>query len=47
MGFGSLATAFYTSELITEAALNASHGTTPSKGDMRHFHRRLEDHKYV
>ena len=48
MGFGSLSTALYSGELITEAALNASHGTpNPAKSDMRYFHQRLESHKYV
>ena len=48
MGFGSLATAFYSRKLITEAALNESHGITdPGKSNMRYFHQRLEFHKYV
>jgi hypothetical protein len=48
MGFGSLATAFYSRELITEAALNASHGiSNPDKSNMRYFHQRLEFHRYV
>ena len=48
MGFGSLATAFYSHELISEATLNASHGTlNPVKSDMRYFHQRLGFHKYV
>jgi hypothetical protein len=48
MGFGSLATAFYSREMISEAILNASHGTSnPAKRDMRYFHQRLGFHKYV
>jgi len=48
MGFGSLATAFYSREMISEATLNASHGTSdPVKSNMRYFHQRLEFHKYV
>jgi len=48
MGFGSLATAFYSRELISEATLIASHGTSnPVKSDMRYFHQRLGFHKYV
>jgi len=48
MGFGSLATAFYSREMISEATLNASHGTSdPAKSDMRYFHQRLGFHKYV
>lgn len=39
MGFGSLTTAIYSRDLISEAALNESHGdSTPGKGDMRYFH---------
>ena len=47
LGFGSLATAIYSRELISEAALHASHGSTPSKGEMRHFQQRLVYHQYV
>ena len=48
MGFGSIATAFYSGELISEATLNASHSTTDQgKSDMRYFHQRLESHKYI
>ncbi|KAF9642422.1 hypothetical protein BDM02DRAFT_3193291 [Thelephora ganbajun] len=46
MGFGSLATAFYSRELISEAILNESHGTSnPGKRNMRYFHERLGHHK--
>ena len=42
MGFGSLATAFYSRQLITEATLNKSHGTlNPGKSNMRYFNERL------
>ena len=48
MGFGSLTTAFYSHEMISEAALNESHGTSnPGKSNMRYFHQRLAFHKYV
>ena len=46
MGFGSLATAFYSRDLISEAVLNASHGTLdPGKRNMSYFKQRLEIHK--
>ncbi|KAF9643823.1 hypothetical protein BDM02DRAFT_3191156 [Thelephora ganbajun] len=46
MGFGSLATAFYSRELISEAILNESHGTSnPGKRNMHYFHERLGHHK--
>ncbi|KAF9642730.1 hypothetical protein BDM02DRAFT_3192787 [Thelephora ganbajun] len=46
MGFGSLATAFYSHDLISETALNESHGTSnPGKGNMCYFHEQLEHHK--
>ena len=48
MGFGSLATAFYSRQMITEAALTESHGTSNlTKGDMRYFHQRLDYHRYA
>lgn len=48
MGFGSIATAFYLNELISETTLNESHGiSNPRKSDMCYFHERLEAHKYV
>lgn len=37
LGFGALATAIYSRDLISEAALHASRGSIPSKGEMRHF----------
>ncbi|KAF9778132.1 hypothetical protein BJ322DRAFT_1114383 [Thelephora terrestris] len=46
MGFGSLVTAIYSQEMITEATLNASHGIlNPGKGNMRYFHERLGFHR--
>ncbi|KAF9784523.1 hypothetical protein BJ322DRAFT_1109240 [Thelephora terrestris] len=46
MGFGSLATAIYLRELISEVTLNMSHGTPdPGKSEMRYFHERLGYHK--
>lgn len=46
MGFGSLATAFYTRELIDEVTLNSSHGeTNPTTAEMRYFQDRMEYHK--
>ena len=47
MGFGSLSTAFYSRQMITEATLTESHGTNLTKGEMRFFEQRLEFHKYV
>ena len=46
MGFGSLATAFHTRELISEVTLNESHGQkNPDKGDMCYFRDQMEYHK--
>ncbi|KAF9785688.1 hypothetical protein BJ322DRAFT_1188188 [Thelephora terrestris] len=46
MGFGSLMTAIYSQEMITEATLNAMHGTLdPGKSNMRYFHERLGFHR--
>ena len=48
MGFGSLVTAIYSHDMITEATLNVSHGIlNPDKNDMRYFHKHLGYHKYV
>ncbi|KAF9786832.1 hypothetical protein BJ322DRAFT_1019413 [Thelephora terrestris] len=46
MGFGSLATAIYSRDLISETILNQSHGNlSPGKSGMRYFHQRVEHHK--
>lgn len=48
MGFGSLMTAIYSQEMITEATLNAMHGNSdPGKGNMRYFHERLGFHRCI
>jgi len=48
MAFGSLATAIYSRQLITEVILNKSHGILGlGKSNMRYFHQRMEFHKYV
>ena len=46
MGFSSLATTFYTRELIDEVTLNSSHGkTNPAAAEMHYFQDRMEYHK--
>jgi len=48
MAFGSIATAFYSHDLISEVVLNESHGiSNPGKSDMRYFHERLGFHRCV
>ena len=48
MGFGSLMTAIYSQEMVTEATLNAMHSTLdPGKSNMRYFHERLGFHRYI
>ena len=48
MGFGSLATAIYLYDMITEATLNASHGIlNPDKNNMHYFHKCLGYHRYI
>lgn len=48
MGFGSLMTAIYSQDMISEATLIATYGTSdPGKNNMGYFHERLGFHRCV